>query len=263
MTEVPTGAPFGVVDDRPAWLFTLRNARIVARITDYGGRLVSLQVADRAGRRDHVVLGFDDSARYAAAGGSFGALLGRNANRIAGGKLVIDGRIYALAMNEPSATLHGGPVGFGKCFWEVVAAAPEALRLRLTSPDGDQGFPGEVNVTATYALRDNALHLVFDATTSQPTPVTLSAHPYFNLDGMGMPDCLGHRVQILAPHFLPTDAGQIPTGELHAVTGTPFDFSQPRTIGARIREDDPQLRYGKGYDHYFILPAGGTGQPAG
>jgi aldose 1-epimerase len=131
----------------------------------------------------------------------------------------------------------------------------------LTSPDGDQGFPGAVHVNATYALAGNALHLSFDAATTKPTPVTLSAHPYFNLDGLGAMDCLDHSVEIFASRFLPTDEHQIPTGAICDVIGTPFDFRAPHRIGARIRANDPQLRYGHGYDHYFILPEGDTREP--
>jgi aldose 1-epimerase len=212
------------------------------------------------GGHDHVLLGFDDAADYAANRGSFGALLGRNANRIAGGSVTIDGQTFSLSKNENGSTLHGGAVGFGKQFWSVVSATREGIALRLVSPDGDQGFPGEVEVTATYRLSGPALHLVFDAQTTKPTPLSLSAHPYFNLDGIGARDILDHRVEIFATHFLPTDEKQIPTGEQRAVAGTVFDFSMPLPIGARIRAADVQLRYGRGYDHYYILPQESAGR---
>jgi aldose 1-epimerase len=253
----PLGPPAG----KAARIFTLENDRIVARVTDFGGALVSIETPDRAGRSGHVLLGFDDVASYAETRGSFGALLGRSANRIAGGTFVIDGQSYALAKNEPNATLHGGPVGFGKRFWSATAIDSSRLQLALTSEDGDQGFPGEVTVTATYELVGNALRLVFDACTTRPTPLTLSAHPYFNLDGIDAPDCLGHRVQIFAPHYLPTDARQIPTGEITPVAGTPFDFTEACRIGARIRETHVQLQFGRGYDHYFVLPEGASEKP--
>ncbi|MGH7075589.1 MAG: aldose epimerase family protein [Stellaceae bacterium] len=260
MIRAPQEAvPFGEIDGREARLLTLQNDVLVVQISDYGGALVSLQAPDRTGRRDHVLLGFDRATGYATSHGSFGAILGRNANRIGGGKISVDGRTFAIANNEPNASLHGGPVGFGKCFWSVVAHEPLQLTLTLTSPDGDQGFPGEVNVTATYRLVADALHLSFDATTTKPTPVTLSAHPYFNLDGLEAADCLDHKVEIFAPNFLPTDEHQIPTGAIWPVAGTPFDFETPHPIGERIRENSPQLRYGCGYDHYFILPEGEIG----
>lgn len=247
-------------NERPARLFRLENDRIIATITDYGGVLMSLEVPDRTGKRSPVLLGFDSAEDYKTARGSFGVLLGRNANRIAGGKITIDGQVYPLAKNEPNATLHGGPAGFGKRFWSVDRVEARRLVLSLTSADGDGGLPGEVTVRAIYSLEEGALRLVFDATTSKPTPLTLSAHPYFNLDGVEARDCLDHRVTIFAPHFLPTDEQQIPTGEIAAVNGTPFDFQEPHAIGERIRQDHPQLRYGRGYDHYFILPAGDTGK---
>jgi aldose 1-epimerase len=250
--------PFGQHDGRAARLFTLRNEALTAQVTDYGGILVSLQAADRAGRPGHIVLGFDDVAGYVENKGSFGALLGRNANRISGGRITIDGRTFTIEKNAPNATLHGGPIGFSKCFWDVVSVAPQEIVLALTSPDGDQGFPGEVRVTATWALRGNALHLAFDATATKPTPVTLSAHPYFNLEGVDAPHCLDHRVQIFADRFLPTDESQIPTGEIREVARTPLDFRTAFPLGARIREPDMQLRYARGYDHFFVRPAGDT-----
>ena len=248
-------------NDRLARLFRLESDRIIATITDYGGALTSLEVLDHAGRRSPVLLGFDNAEDYKTVRGSFGALLGRNANRIAGGQITIDGQVYHLAKNEPNATLHGGPAGFGKRFWSVDRVEARRLVLSLTSADGDEGFPGEVTVTATYSLEESALRLAFDGTTSKPTPLTLSAHPYFNLDGLDAKDCLDHRVTIFATHFLPTDAPQIPTGEIATVIGTPFDFQEPHAIGERIRQDHPQLRYGRGYDHYFILPAGIPARP--
>ncbi|HWG05977.1 MAG TPA: aldose epimerase family protein [Beijerinckiaceae bacterium] len=237
-----------------AQLFTLRSDEVTARITDFGGNLVSVETPDRRGRHDHVLLGFEDVAGYVDNHGSFGALLGRNANRIAGGHIVVDGQSYTLAKNEPNSTLHGGPLGFGKLFWSVIDADTNRLRLTLDSEDGDQGFPGEVHAAATYELTGDTLRLLFEASTTRPTPLTLSAHPYFNLDGPEARDCLDHEVQIFAAHFLPTDAAQIPTGELYPVAGTPFDFLQPRRIGERIRTDHSQLRIGHGYDHYFVLP---------
>jgi aldose 1-epimerase len=247
-------ASFGRVNGEEAWLFTLENDEIRVRVTDYGGRLVSVETPDRAGRRGDVVLGFTDATAYAETQGGFGALLGRIANRIAGGVIVVDGNEYQLSTNENGSTLHGGPVGFGRRFWSVTTTDKQALTLYLRSEDGDQGFPGDVEVIATYRIIGPELQLGFDARTSRPTPLSLSAHPYFNLEGSATPDCLDHRVQIYAPVYLPTDRRQIPTGERRPVAETPFDFTSPRTIGERIRVSDPQLRYGRGYDHYFILP---------
>lgn len=259
MATQQTPRPFGELAGETASSFTLENETIRARVTNYGGALVSLEAPDRHGRRDDVVLGFASVADYAATRGSFGAILGRNANRIAGAQITIDGRLYRLSDNENGATLHGGAVGFSKRFWQVETAAPQELILTLTSVDGDQGFPGEVTASARYRLAGSALELHFEARTTKPTPLSLSAHPYFNLDGPETRDCLNHRVQIFAPAFLPTDGRQIPTGERRVVAGTPFDFSAPQPIGLRIREPDPQLRYGRGYDHYFVLPEDAAG----
>lgn len=240
-----------------AAIHTLENETLRATIGDYAGALVSLEAPDRAGRRDHVVLGFDTVDAYRAAGGSFGALLGRNANRIAGGVVAIDGKTYTLSENERAATLHGGKHGFDKRFWTVVEKDARAITLSLVSSDGDQGFPGEVTVRATYRLEGTALRLVLAATTTAPTPLSLSAHPYFNLDGLEGRDCLDHEIMIAAEKFLPTDAEQLPTGETRCIASTPFDFRTPCRIGARIRTPDPQLRYGRGYDHYYVLPPTG------
>jgi aldose 1-epimerase len=150
--------------------------------------------------------------------------------------------------------LHGGAVGFERRFWSVTLVDKHALTLTLRSKDGDQGFPGDVEVIATYSLVGRDLRLCFDARTDQPTPLSLSAHPYFNLEGSAIPHCLNHHVQIFAQAYLPTDKRQIPTGERRSVAGTPFDFTTPHTIGERIRVPDQQLQYGRGYDHYFILP---------
>ncbi len=243
-------------DGRPASLYTLRNAALRVQITDFGGRVVSVEAPDRTGERGEVLLGFADAAQYAGAGGAFGALLGRTANRIADGAFTVDGRSYHLATNDRGSTLHGGPQGFDEVYWQVVAATSEpvpTLALSYLSYDGDQGFPGDLAVQATYRLEDSTLWLTLEARTTAPTPVSLSAHPYFNLAGPGAACALDHLITLCADSFLPTDRRQIPTGEIRAVSGTPFDFRQPATAAARIRDADEQLLYGQGYDHYFIL----------
>jgi aldose 1-epimerase len=253
------GLPFGQSQGRAARLFTLQSESLRARVTDYAGILVSLEAPDRAGARDHVVLGFDDVAGYVDNRGSFGALLGRNANRIADGRIVIGGQIHELSKNENGATLHGGAEGFGKKFWSVTEFDAQHLTLTLVSANGDQGFPGEVSAEATWSVDGADLSLAFVARTTKPTPLSLSAHPYFNLDGPSARDCLDHQVEIFAERYLPTDHRQIPTGEIAAVAGTPFDFTRSKPIGEHIREPDPQLRYGRGYDHYFVLPDASPG----
>ena len=238
-----------------AGIHVLENDRLRAGITSYGGRLMSLLAPDRDGRRDDVVLGFDTVAPYATAGGSFGALLGRVANRIAGARFTLDGQVFDLASAGDGMTLHGGPAGFGVLDWDVRAASGTMLALGHVSPDGDQGFPGTLTVEATYTLAGDTLHLAFAATTTKPTPVNLSNHSYFNLGGHhgGRRDILGHVVTIAADAWLPTTASQIPTGEIRAAEGTPFDLRRPTVIGARIRQPDPQLLLAHGYDHSFVL----------
>ncbi|HET7306988.1 MAG TPA: aldose epimerase family protein [Gammaproteobacteria bacterium] len=245
-------------DGRPAALYTLVNDRLRARITDFGGRLTSLEVAQDDGNRRQTVLGFDDVADYVKAGKPFGALLGRTSNRIASGCFLLDGKRYELTRNEGANTLHGGGT-FGNVFWEVENADGTRLVLKHISADGDQGFPGELEVRATWRLEGATLWLEFEARTDAPGPLSLSAHPYFNL-GEAV-DVLDHEFTIAADTFLPTDGEQIPTGERRSVAGTPFDFRDPTTAAARIRTPDSQLIHGKGYDHYYILGAGDPEAP--
>jgi aldose 1-epimerase len=259
MTALPS-EPFGrIPDGRETSLYTLENDQLRVRITDFGGRMVSVEAPDRNGRRDHVLLGFDNVDGYRTAG-SFGTLLGRYANRIATGSFTLDGQTYMLSRNDGDNTLHGGAEGFSKRLWDVVTAEADplpTLTLTLVSPDGDQGFPGEVTIRATYQLHAETLSLKLEAQTTKPTIMNLSAHPYFNLGGPASRDVLDHEVTIAAEAFLPTDAQQIPTGEIRSVEGTQFDFRQATRLGARILQPDPQIFYGLGYDHCFIL--GGDG----
>jgi aldose 1-epimerase len=224
------------------------------RITDYGGRMVSLEALQGDEASAQMILGFDRIADYVKSGKPFGALLGRTSNRIAGGEFILDGRRYALVRNEGKNTLHGGGV-FGNVFWTASEASGTRLVLNHVSPDGDQGFPGELEVRASYRLDGATLWLEFEARTSKPTPLSLSAHPYFNLGGFEARSVLEHEFTIAAGTYLPTDAEQIPTGERRSVEGTPFDFRQAVSAAARIRHPDPQLLHGKGYDHYFALGA--------
>jgi len=248
------GVPFGQMPDgKMAQLFTLESGALRVRVTDFGGRIVSTEMRDRDGNWFDVLLGFDDVAAYARSGGSFGALLGRNANRIARGELVIDGGVYQLATNDRGATLHGGLHGFNKLFWDVVSAGRDELVLTYVSPDGDQGFPGELRTEARYRVAGAALSLELRAEASAPTVASLSAHPYFNLAGAASGDILDHEVTIATDAFLPTNETQIPTGEIRPVVGTPFDFRKATAVGTRILQGDPQLLNGRGYDHYYVL----------
>ena len=259
MNRVPSSdpQPFGIVEGRPAWVYTLENDALRARVTDYGGILVSVEAPDRDGRMDHIALGFEDADSYFRYGGSFGAIIGRCANRIAGGRFTIDGVAYETSKNDRGSTLHGGAVGFGRRFWTVTSAAKDCLKLSLLSADGDQGFPGQLSVEATYTLDGADLELSFVVTTTKATPVSLSAHAYFNLDGSGTADCLAHLVAIQSDEFLETDANQIPSGKRAQAAGTAFGFRTARAIGERIREKNAQLRFGCGYDHFYPIPNGG------
>jgi aldose 1-epimerase len=245
---------FGVVQGRPAWAYTLENSNMRARVTDYGGILVSVEAPDREGRMDHVVLGFEDAGSYFSYGGSFGAIIGRCANRIAGGRFKIDGICYETSKNDRGSTLHGGEGGFGRRFWSVLSATQDCLTLALVSEDGDQGFPGQLSVKATYTLTGSDLELSFVASTTKATPVSLSSHPYFNLDGSSAGDCLAHLATIEADEYLETDANQIPTGKRKRAAGSAFDFRTARPVGERIREMNAQLEFGCGYDHFYLIP---------
>jgi aldose 1-epimerase len=227
-----------------------------ARIATYGGILVSLTAPDRHGHFGDVVLGYDSLKGYLTRSPYFGALIGRYGNRIAGGTFTLDGTAYALARNDGPNSLHGGKVGFDKVLWNVAASGvtergPQ-LVLAYKSMDGEERYPGNLDVRATYTLTDDdALSIEFEVTTDKPTVVNLTGHSYFNLRGTG--DVLGHVVEINAQRFTPVDRTLIPTGELKDVAGTPFDFRRPHTIGERIGDANEQLQFGRGYDHNWVL----------
>jgi aldose 1-epimerase len=253
--------PFGkTADGTPVDLYTLTNSKGVrVAITNYGGIVVSLFTPDRNGDLGDIVLGFERLEDYLKGHPYFGAIIGRYGNRIAKGRFTLDGVEYKLAQNNGENHLHGGLVGFDKKVWKArdfVDAEGQHLELRYTSPDGEEGYPGNLDVTVTYSLNEqNQLRIDYVATTDKPTVVNLTNHSYFNLAGEG--DILGHLLRLNADYFTPVDAGLIPTGELRPVKGTPFDFTEPTPIGARIEQDDEQLRYGRGYDHNFVLRGGG------
>ena len=250
-------APFGkTADGTPVEIYTLRNNKgMEARIMTYGGIVVSLKVPDKNGNFGDVVLGYDNLDDYLKNNPFFGALVGRYGNRIAKGKFTLDGKEYTLAPNNAPNNLHGGPVGFDKKVWKattLLTADGPTLQLTYLSQDGDQGFPGNLNVTATYTLTDdNGLQLDYTATTDEATLCNLTQHSYFNLAGKG--DILDHLVFINADKFTPVDNTLIPTGELKPVAGTPFDFRTATAIGARINADDEQIKFGNGYDHNWVV----------
>ena len=231
---------------------------------NYGGILVSLKVPDRTGRLSDVVLGYDSLAQYVKSNGPyFGAVVGRYANRIAGGTFVLNGDVYQLATNNGANHLHGGIRGFDKVVWEVNEAESvegRSLDLTYVSTDGEEGYPGRLSVNVVYTLKDdNVLRIDYTATVDRPTVVNLSHHSYFNLAGAGSGNMLGHELSINAETFTPIDSGLIPTGELRSVVGTPFDFLKPVPIGARIADRDEQLQNAGGYDHNFVLNRAGKG----
>lgn len=257
-----TSAVFGTLNDgREVRIFTLTNkAGVEARIINYGGIVVSLKVPDRHGVMGDVVLGFDALDGYLGGHPYFGCLIGRYGNRIAGARFSLNGVTHQLAANDGPNSLHGGIRGFDKVLWAAsgkMTAGGPALGLNYVSPDGEEGFPGRLSVTAVYTLTDdNALALDYTAVTDRDTVVNLTHHSYFNLAGRG--DILGHEVMLEADAFTPVNAALIPTGELRPVQGTPMDFRTPTPVGARIDGDDPQLKCGGGYDHNWVLrkPAG-------
>ena len=239
-------------------LYSLKNSQgMEARVITYGGIIVSLKVPDRNGKFDDVVLGFDSLEGYLKEHPYFGALIGRYGNRIGKGRFVLNGKEYKLARNNGDNHLHGGLKGFDKVVWkakQVAGKEGSALELSYLSKDGEAGYPGNLSVTVTYTLTEaKELRIDYQATTDKDTVVNLTNHAYFNLAGQGAGDILGHQMMIAADRFTPIDSGLIPPGELQNVEGTPFDFRRPHTIGERIAANNEQLKFGKGYDHNFVV----------
>lgn len=268
--EHTSAKPFGQTKDgRTAQLYTLRNRNgCEATITNYGAIVVSLTMPDKDGKMADVVLGFGSLAPYltddyAKSCPYFGSTPGRYANRIAKGRFSLEGKQYQLAINNPPNTLHGGTIGFDKRLWEgSTTDTPNgpALELTYVSKDGEEGYPGTLTAKVLYTLtNNNELKIDLSATTDKTTIVNLTNHSYFNLRGEGDGTILNHELTLDASKFTPVaDSGSIPTGELQAVKGTPFDFTTPHKIGERIDEKNDQLTYGKGYDHNFVI----DGQPS-
>ena len=241
-------------------VYTLRNANgVTVRAINYGGIILSLEVPDREGRFEDVVLGYESVAEYEADSPYFGAIIGRYGNRIAGGEFELDGETYPLAVNNGPNHLHGGIRGFDKVVWDARQVEVDdgvGIVFTYTSEDGEEGYPGTLSAEVTYTLTDDG-ELVFDyvATTDEATPINLTQHSYFNLAGFGgAGDILGHELMLNADRFTPVDGTLIPTGEIRPVAGTPFDFTTPREIGERINdEENAQIAHGGGYDHNFVL----------
>ena len=249
-------------------LYALVNANGASlEVTNYGGIITRLMVPDRQGKLEDVVLGFNTLAEYLKDSPYFGCIVGRYGNRIANGQFVLDQKRYELAKNNSPGGLpchlHGGNVGFDKVVWQATPVIEDhiaGLKLAYASRDGEEGYPGNLAVEVRYWWTNaNELKIEYRATTDQPTPVNLTHHSYFNLKGEGSGDILGHVLTIPAQRYTPVNAGLIPTGELAAVKGTPFDFLQPERIGARIAAGHAQLKFGAGYDHNWVLQGSGEG----
>jgi aldose 1-epimerase len=253
MTPGVQRARFGQMPDgTPVDLFTLTNRNgLLVRITNYGTIITELHVPDRAGRLEDIVLGFDSLAPYLAGHPYFGCTVGRVANRIAHGRFTLDGEVYQLACNAGEDHLHGGHTGFDKAVWQAdpLPGPPAAVRFTHVSPDGDQGYPGRLEVAVVMSLGDdNALAIDYAAVTDRPTPVNLTNHTYFNLAAAG--GILGHEVLLAADRYTPTDDALIPTGEILPVAGTPLAFDRLLPLGARL---DQLGREPRGYDHNYVI----------
>jgi aldose 1-epimerase len=243
--------------------YTLTNGNVRVRILTLGGILQTIETPDRRGRTANVTLGFSTLAPYETNSPYFGALIGRYGNRIAKGTFTLDGVTYHLPINNPPNSLHGGDVGFNKRVWAatpVTGRDSVGLRLALTSPDGDQGYPGTLTTEVTYTLTaTGGIRIDYRATTTKATIVNLTNHAYFNLAGEGTSAIYDHRLYLNASRYTPVDPTLIPTGSLDPVAGTPMDFTRPTPIGARIRDGFPQLLIGRGYDHNYVLDRNGSG----
>ena len=242
-----------------AVLYTLTNENgMSASITNYGAALVKLNVPDKEGKLRDVVLGYDDVTGYEKGGGSFGAPVGRNANRIGGAVIKIQDKTYELEKNDNGNNLHSGTNYYNKRIWNVGEKTDSKIEFVLHSPDGDQGYPGTLDMHVTYELtEDNELRLIYDAVPDQDTIINMTNHSYFNLDGHDSGNVLKELVTLDADYFTRADAQSIPTGELVDVTGTPMDFRMPRALGEAIDADYEAVRLGKGYDHNWVLKNNG------
>jgi aldose 1-epimerase len=253
---------FGSVDGRAITLYTLTNSHgMEVRAMNYGGIIVSIRVPDRNGDFADVVLGHETLDGYRPNPPFFGAIVGRYANRIANGTFKLDGETYTLPKNDGPNTLHGGDKGFDKAVWDgEPLKGRTGVAFSYLSKNGEEGFPGNLRVKVTYTLTNaNSLEIDYEATTDKATPINLSNHSYFNLKGEGNGDILDHEIMINADRFTPVDKNLIPTGELRPVKGTPFDFTKPTKIGARIDDNYEQLVLAHGYDHNFVINRHGGG----
>jgi aldose 1-epimerase len=255
-------APFdSTVDGKQVKLYYLKgNGKVQVAITNYGGKIVGLLAPDKSGKLEDVELGYDNISRYVTTKERYyGGIVGRYGNRIAKGKFKLEGKEYTLATNNNQNHLHGGKKGFNDVVWDAEQTSPNSLKLHYVSKDGEEGYPGNLDITLTYELTDSdELKIGYKATTDKATVVNLTNHSFFNLHGAGNGDINDHILTINADKFTPVDSTLIPTGKLEAVKGTPMDFTTPTKIGERVDADFEQLKFGRGYDHNYVLNKKGT-----
>ena len=252
------------IDGKETDLYKLSNANgMEVYVTNFGAVIAAILAPDREGNMADIALGYNKVLNYGMAGdANFGAVVGRYGNRIDGGEFTLDGKTYELPINEANNNnqLHGGKKGFGELVWDVDGVSENSIQLSLHSPDGDMGFPGALDMTVEYILTDeDALEVVYRATSDAPTVINLTQHTYFNLLGEGKGSILDHELMMKADHFIPINERSIPTGEIAPVKGTPMDFTSPLKIGARVNEDYEQLVVGNGYDHCWVINREGDG----
>lgn len=244
-----------LIDKKETHLYWIENNGIKAAFTNYGGRLVGLWMKDKNGKLTDIVIGMNSVSGFQKSTEPyFGATIGRVGNRIAKGKFTLEGKQYHIPLNNNGNTLHGGIKGFQDVVWDAAKTNNNTLVFTYTSPDMEQGFPGTLKVKVIYTLTaDKGLKMEYEASTDKTTVVNLTNHAFFNLNGEGSGTILNHQMQIFANQFTPVDSGLIPTGELKDVAQTPFDFTTAHTIGERIETENDQLKFGKGYDHNYVL----------
>ena len=241
-------------------LIKIRNASGASMsVTNFGARIVSLSVPDKQGKLDDIVLGFDSLTDYLKRDSYFGAVIGRYANRIAGGKFSLHGKNFQLALNNGANALHGGQAGFHRVYWGMIPFKENSVLMTYRSKNGEESYPGNLDVTVIYTLTDeNELVVEYEATTDEETIINLTHHSFFNLAGAGNGDILNHELMINANEFTPVDSQLVPIGELKKVKDTAFDFIAPHRIGERIGQNDEQLNFGNGYDHNWALHKSGN-----
>lgn len=244
-----------IIDGKKVNLYWIENKGIKAAFTNYGGRLIGLWLADKNGKQTDVVVGMNSAKGFKTSTEPyFGATIGRVGNRIAKGQFTLEGKKYQIPLNNGKNALHGGIKGFQDVVWNAEKTNENTLVFTYVSPDGEQGFPGNLDVKVTYTLEaDQTVKMEYEATTDKTTLVNLTNHAFFNLNGEGSGTILNHELQIYANEFTPVDQGLIPSGELKSVKNTPFDFTSKHTIGERIETKEEQLKFGKGYDHNYVL----------